>query len=123
MAVQTRNESWLIGARYVVCAALGIIVFTAAPEVVRWAHGGAFAQLPAVSPTTTPPQIGNDNTVVNQPVPPNMGNGNTFVGSTDSNGNAIYNGGGTAIGNGACAGPTGVAIGAHAAGGGCAPKP
>jgi hypothetical protein len=67
------------------------------------------------------PSIGNNNTVVNSPIPPSMGNGNTFVGPTDSHANAIYNQGGTAIGNGACASPTGVAIGAYA-GGGCTPK-
>jgi hypothetical protein len=56
---------------------------------------------------------GNDNTVVgpNQTV---IGSGNTIVGPTDSNGNTIFNRGGVAIGNGAQADPTSIAIGAHA---------
>ncbi len=58
--------------------------------------------------------IGNDNTVVNAPIPPSMGDGNTIVGATDSNGNAIYNKGGTAIGRGAKADSTSIAIGAGA---------
>jgi hypothetical protein len=66
------------------------------------------------------PQIGNDNTLVNVPIPPSMGDGNTFVGPTDANGNTIYNKGGTAIGKGACADPTSIAIGAGAGAGACA---
>jgi hypothetical protein len=48
-----------------------------------------------------------------------MGNGNTIIGPTDSRGNTIINRGGTAIGNGATADPTSIAIGAgaHAGGG------
>jgi len=65
--------------------------------------------------------MGDDNTVVNVPNPPeSMGNGNTIVGPTDSSGSTIYNKGGTAIGKGACADSTSVAIGAGALAGQCA---
>lgn len=42
------------------------------------------------------------------------GNGNTIVGATDSNGNTVLNHGGVAIGKGASADPTSIAIGAGA---------
>jgi hypothetical protein len=62
---------------------------------------------------------GSDNTLVgnvgNRPV---QGNGNTVVGATDAQGNTIITHPGTAIGNGAQAGPGGIAIGAHAGGSG-----
>jgi Spy/CpxP family protein refolding chaperone len=62
---------------------------------------------------------GTDNTIVgNVPYRSIDGNGNTIVGATDSNGNTILNKGGTAIGNGAKADSTSVAIGAHANAGG-----
>jgi hypothetical protein len=66
-------------------------------------------------------QIGSDNTLVNVPVPQNMGSGNTFIGPTDANGDTIYTKGGTAIGKGACADPTSIAIGAGAHAGDCSP--
>jgi acyl carrier protein len=63
--------------------------------------------------------IGNENTLVNVPIPKSMGSGNTFVGTTDANGKTIMNKGGTAIGKGACADPTSIAIGADAHAGKC----
>jgi hypothetical protein len=42
------------------------------------------------------------------------GNGNTIIGATDSNGNTVLNHGGVAIGKGASADPTSIAIGAGA---------
>ena len=58
---------------------------------------------------------GTDNTLVGQvPYRSITGDGNTIVGATDANGNTILNRGGTAIGNGANAGPSDIAIGAHA---------
>jgi hypothetical protein len=66
-------------------------------------------------------QIGNDNTLVNVSIPESLGSGNTFVGATDANGNTILNKGGTAIGKGACADPTSIAIGAGAHAGQCPP--
>jgi hypothetical protein len=60
------------------------------------------------------PAIGSNNTVLNIPPPSSMGSGNTFVGPTDTNGNTIYNKGGTAIGAGAQALSTSIAIGAGA---------
>jgi hypothetical protein len=74
---------------------------------------------PSSDPNSVPSQIGDNNTVVNTPVPSNMGSGNTFVGPTDSNGNTIFNRGGAAIGNGACADSTSIAIGAGANAGKC----
>lgn len=68
------------------------------------------------SATTTPSTggiNGSDNTQVNDNRPI-TGNRNTIVGATDGNGNTIINQPGTAIGNGAQAGPNGIAIGAHA---------
>lgn len=65
-------------------------------------------------------RVGDNNTVINAPVPENMGSGNTIVGATDANGNTIFNKGGTAIGNGACADSTSIAIGANAGAGNCA---
>jgi hypothetical protein len=58
---------------------------------------------------------GKDSTVVGQ-IPPGsrVGDRSTVVGATDSNGNTILNRGGLAIGNGAKADSTSVAIGAHA---------
>lgn len=66
-------------------------------------------------------RIGDDNTLVNVPIPESLGNGNTFVGATDANGNTILNKGGIAIGKGACADPTSIAIGANAQAGKCPP--
>jgi len=68
-------------------------------------------------------RMGDNNTIVNTPVSPNMGSGNTIVGPTDANGNTIYNRGGTAIGSGACADSTSIAIGAGANGGNCPVPP
>jgi hypothetical protein len=80
---------------------------------------------PVPNPGVKQPAIGNDNTLVNVPVPPALGNGNTIIGPTDSNGNTIYNKGGTAIGAGATADPTSIAIGAgaHACGNVVTPPP
>jgi hypothetical protein len=66
---------------------------------------------------------GKDSTVYGQ-VPPGskIGDGSTVVGATDSDGNTILNRGGLAIGNGAKADPTSIAIGAHA-NAGTAPTP
>jgi hypothetical protein len=71
------------------------------------------------APVASRPQIGSDNTMVNVPIPQSMGDGNTFVGPTDSNGSAIYNKGGTAIGKNACADHSSIAIGANANAGVC----
>lgn len=58
---------------------------------------------------------GSDNTLVGDVGKRSItGNGNTIVGATDSNGNTILNRGGTAIGRGATADQTGIAIGAGA---------
>lgn len=65
---------------------------------------------------------GSDNTVVGAPRYIE-GNGNTIVGPTDDHGNTIINKGGTAIGNGATADSTSIAIGAHANAGGESVKP
>jgi len=73
----------------------------------------------AQKPDNPPSAMGSNNTIVNAPVPSNMGNGNTIVGPTDSRGNTIINQGGTAIGNGACADGTSIAIGAGANAGAC----
>jgi hypothetical protein len=78
----------------------------------------ANAKVAPAAPQPAPGQIGNNNTSVNVPNPPAMGNGNTIIGPTDSNGNTIYNRGGTAIGAGATADPTSIAIGAGAHAGG-----
>lgn len=61
---------------------------------------------------------GSDNTIVGNDHRSIEGNGNTIVGATDANGNTILNHRGTAIGSGATAGPTSIAIGAHANAGG-----
>jgi hypothetical protein len=75
-------------------------------------------------PPATAPVIGSDNTFFG-PVPPatQIGNGNTFVGATDANGNTILNRGGVAIGHGATADGSSIAIGAGANGTGTAPPP
>lgn len=58
---------------------------------------------------------GTNNTLVgsvsNGPI---IGDGNTIVGATDANGNTVLNHGGTAIGRGATADSTSIAIGANA---------
>jgi hypothetical protein len=62
---------------------------------------------------------GSDNTAVGNVGDRSIaGDGNTIVGPTDSHGNVILNQGGTAIGNGAVAGPSRIAIGPHANAGG-----
>jgi hypothetical protein len=59
--------------------------------------------------------LGTDATAVgNLPTGSSLGDGSTYVGATDANGNAILNRGGTAIGHGATADPTSIAIGANA---------
>ena len=52
------------------------------------------------------PKLGDDNTIVGTLPAGSIGSGNTIVNSADANGNVIFNKGGTAIGNGAEAGPT-----------------
>ena len=76
-------------------------------------------KMPRREKATRQAPIGNDNTLVNVPIPKSMGSGNTFVGATDANGNTIINKGGAAIGKGACADPTSIAIGADAHAGKC----
>lgn len=68
-------------------------------------------------------KIGNDNTLVDVPIPMNMGDGNTIVNTHEANGNTLLTRGGTAIGKGACADPTSVAIGTGANAGACAKHP
>lgn len=63
------------------------------------------------------PRIGNDNTYVGPEPAPSMGDGNTIYTLADANGNVILNKGGTAIGAGARADSTSIAIGARAMGG------
>jgi hypothetical protein len=83
----------------------------AAPAVVKPSESHA--------PTAIPAKIqGSNNTVVgNVPARTINGNENTIVGATDDHGNTILNRGGTAIGAGAHADPTSIAIGANAAAG------
>lgn len=83
--------------------------------------GSKIAQNPPPISSPTAPTMGNDNTIYSAPIPRSMGSGNTVVGPTDSRGNAIINQGGTAIGSGACADSTSVAIGANA-NAGCATR-
>lgn len=64
-----------------------------------------------------PPTIGSDNTYVGEGPVPRMGDGNTIYTLADANGNVIVNRGGTAIGAGARADSTSVAVGAGALGG------
>lgn len=80
--------------------------------VVRRRHSRLEEALPT-------PRMGSDNTILNAPLPTNMGDGNTIVGATDASGNTTFNKGGTAIGRGACADSTSIAIGAGAGGGNC----
>ncbi len=63
------------------------------------------------------PRIGNENTYVGAGPVPSMGDGNTIYTLADPNGNVLSNKGGTAIGAGARADSTSVAIGARALGG------
>lgn len=57
---------------------------------------------------------GSDNTIVGNDHRNIEGNGNTIMGATDANGNTILNRGGTAIGRGAKADQSSIAIGAGA---------
>jgi hypothetical protein len=90
------------------------------------------ARTPAVATTQQAQQpssggvtLGADATAVgNLPTGSRLGDGSTYVGATDANGNTILNRGGTAIGRGATADPTSIAIGANAhAGGSTSPGP
>lgn len=102
-------------------------IHVAPSEPVRPVIGAHAPARPTVTPSTPalhPPQPasgvhGSDNTLVgnvgNRSV---IGDGNTVVGATDSQGNTILNQGGTAIGRGATADPTSIAIGAGAHAGG-----
>jgi hypothetical protein len=66
--------------------------------------------------------LGTDATAVgNLPTGSRLGDGSTYVGATDANGNTILNRGGTAIGHGATADPTSIAIAANAHAGGTPP--
>lgn len=72
---------------------------------------------PRITRHTTPLHAyvhGSDNTVVGNDHRNIQGNGNTIVGPTDAHGNTIITRGGTAIGNGATADQSSIAIGAHA---------
>lgn len=60
------------------------------------------------------PKMGSDNIIIGAPPNHSLGNGNIIISNTDANGNVILNKGGTAIGNGAVAGPSGIAIGSNA---------
>ncbi len=64
-----------------------------------------------------PPMIGSDNTYVGEGPVPAMGDGNTIYTLADANGSVLLNRGGTAIGAGARADSTSVAVGAGALGG------
>jgi hypothetical protein len=63
------------------------------------------------------PRIGNENTYVGAGPVPAMGDGNTIYTLADANSDVLINKGGTAIGAGARADSTSVAIGALALGG------
>jgi hypothetical protein len=99
-----------------ILAAGGIIAGLAISEAVYPTANAQQHNPSTTSPPTaaTPPTIGSNNTVVSLPPPASMGSGNTFVGPTNSNGNTIFNRGGTAIGTGAKADSTSIAIGAGA---------
>jgi hypothetical protein len=64
-----------------------------------------------------PPTIGSDNTYVGEGPVPAMGDGNTIYTLANANGSVLLNRGGTAIGAGARADSTSVAVGARALGG------
>jgi hypothetical protein len=122
--VSTPESAWW---RIAAGLLLGAFVFVLVPQMVRLTYaqtGGSTMTDRPVTPTghQVPPAIGDNNTVVNLPAPTSMGSGNTFVGPTDSNGNTIFNRGGTAIGSGAQADSTSIAIGAGARAGSPAPE-
>ena len=71
--------------------------------------------------STEAPEMGDNNTLVNTTAR-RMGSGNTIIGPTDDRGNVLLNRGGVAIGAGASADETSIAIGANA-GAGKRPKP
>jgi hypothetical protein len=64
-----------------------------------------------------PPTIGSDNTYVGEGPIPAMGDGNTIYTLANASGDVLLNRGGTAIGSGARADSTSVAVGARALGG------
>jgi hypothetical protein len=77
-------------------------------------------QVPAhgITPKQHMTVLGKDSTVIGQlPIGSQIGDGSTYVGATDDERNTILNRGGTAIGHGAKADPTSIAIGAGASAG------
>ena len=91
--------------------ALGMLTLAAAVIVYFYTHPG-FSQT-----------VGNDSVVMGQ-VSPNakIGDRSVVIGATDARGNTILNQP-MAIGNGACAGPGSIAIGANAGAGACQRAP
>lgn len=82
----------------------------------------AGCQHPQTGQNAAPPPTrayGDNNTVLMPNPPSSMGSGNTIIGAADSNGNTIITRGGTAMGVGACADQTSVAIGTNAGAGTC----
>jgi hypothetical protein len=111
----------------VILGVFGAVVGAAAAIYLGYVARDAWAQQPTPPSGTSmaaPPSngMGNNNTLVGVSPPASLGNGNTIVGPTDTRGNTIINQGGTAIGAGACADGTSVAIGAGANAGNCAGK-
>jgi hypothetical protein len=118
------DRPWYI--RMTIGALTGGFLFAAIPAAIAWIK----AQPTEAAEKDSPPapddkkdslksKMGNDNTIVGAPIPNQMGDGNTIVGPTDGNGNTLFNKGGTAIGKGACADSTSVAIGSGALAGKC----
>ena len=81
---------------------------TGAPNINASGNGNQFYLAPSQ------PRVGDDSVVVGPMPLGGVGNRSTVVGPVDGSTNTIFNRGGTAIGAGASAAPTGIAIGTGA---------
>jgi hypothetical protein len=47
MVANTEGEGWHRLPHYIIGGVFGLLIFVGVPELARWAHGGAFAQMSA----------------------------------------------------------------------------
>jgi hypothetical protein len=116
----SQNHFWKIAIPGTVGAIAGAILLIGVTQIIYRTASAQSQQPPQpTQQAQTPCSHGSDNTVIGT-APCHMGDGNTIINQADANGNVILNRGGLAVGRGACADSTSIAVGAGANAGQCA---